>query len=125
MPKYAIKEGTPLPSARQFLEYLNDWFYRDLSAESHLSGYGLMRRGGVLLAPDKHENREEMLRKYKSDQVSITITLLLALASEIEAHFLFGLAERIKYVWCILNAYSIAARELYDRRYSALLSAQP
>jgi hypothetical protein len=45
MARYRIKPTSILPPSRQFLEYMNDWFYRDLSAESHLSSRGVMVRG--------------------------------------------------------------------------------
>jgi hypothetical protein len=126
MPSYGIKKGMPVPTTRHFLGYLNDWFYRDLSQQSHLSGHGLMKRGAFLLADfHKIDGIEKTLKKFRSDQAFTTIILTLALASEIEAHLEFGLAERFKYVWVILSGYSGVAKELYDVRYSNLLNTQP
>ncbi len=124
MPRYEIKAGTPLPPERKFLMYLNDWFYRDLSQQSHLGGYGLTKRGAILLAdfyPVK--DIEDKMKKYKSDQVFTTINLVLALVSEVESHLHFGLVERIRYLWGILIEYSDEAKELYEKRYSSLLVA--
>jgi len=121
MPNYGIGRG-PLPPTRQFLCYLNDWFYRDLSQQSHLSAHGLMKRGGFLLLPESQGNdTERRLAKFRSDQAFTTIILLLALTSEIEAGIRFGLDHRFKYVWGILVGYSEVAKELYERRYSSLL----
>lgn len=36
---------------QDYLRYLNDWFYRGLSAESHLSLNGFGKRAGFLFAP--------------------------------------------------------------------------
>jgi hypothetical protein len=124
MPKYGLKKGEPVPPTRQFLEYLNDWFYRDLSQQSHLGGYGLVKRAGYLIGEfHKISGFEKTLIKFKTAQVSATIALVLALASEIEAYFHFGLAERAKYLWGILMEYSGVTKELYNRRYSSLLSS--
>ena len=126
MTNYGIKQGMRVPASRKFLTYLNDWFYRDLSQQSHLSGYGFMKRGGFLIADfHKVDGIEKKLEKFRSDQAFTTIILTLALASEIEAHLDFGLAARFKYVWVILSGYSRVAEELYDVRYSTLLNTQP
>ena len=124
MPRYGISGADPLPIAREFLAYMNDWFYRDLSAQSHLSLPGLtMRAAGLIKLARKDEDVEEALSKVKSDQVSTTLTLLLALVSEIDSYFNFGLAERAIYLWTVINAYSLATREVYYKRYNQLLSS--
>ncbi len=112
-----------MPANREFLRYLNDWFYKDLSDQSHLGALGLMKRAGFLL----HENQnnpmaQEFLQKFRHIQASQTICLILALVSEIEAYFRFGLAERASYLWVLLRDYSPVSKELYEKRYSDLLS---
>ena len=96
MVNYEVKKKSPLPPTRAFLKYLNDWFYADLSQQSHLGGSGLMKRAGALIN-DYHKNpeTEENLRRYKNSQVGQTVALVLALASEMEAYFNFGLRERV------------------------------
>ncbi|MGA8556987.1 MAG: hypothetical protein WB630_21455 [Candidatus Acidiferrales bacterium] len=49
-----------------------------------------------------------------------TITLMLALASELEAYFKFGLRERIQYLWGLTVPVIVLAKEVYDKRYAAL-----
>jgi hypothetical protein len=44
MPNYEIDPGNRPPD-REFLAYLNDWFYREMSAEAHLSFFGLGQTG--------------------------------------------------------------------------------
>jgi hypothetical protein len=102
------------------LRYLNDWFYRGLSAESHLSLNGFGKRAGFLLAPSP-EDRRRVLDKSRSDDVFTTITLVVALLSEIEIEFRFGLTDRLKYVWGIIQEYWGEAKDLYTRRYSTAL----
>jgi hypothetical protein len=123
MVRYGIN-GATLPPSRQYLQYLNDWFYRDLSTQSHLGALGLMKRGGFLLNYDPHDPQTEArLQKFKHNQIGVTLTLVLALASEIEAYFNFGLAERARYVWAILLDAIPLSKELYEKRYSTLLAS--
>jgi len=61
------------------------------------------------------------LKKYKSDCVITTISLVLALLSEIEGEFHFGRAERLRYIWVTLSGFSGVAKELYEFRYGDVL----
>lgn len=122
-------EYWPLPSQmvrsasseqnKEFLSYLLDWFYRELSQDAHLSWPGLAVRS---IFHVQGEEAQRALEKFKSDCVFITITLVIAIASEIEANLSFGLAERIRYLWGILCEYRGEALTLYEKRYEALLS---
>ena len=122
MVRYGIKKGQKVPPNRMFLHYLNDWFYRDLSSQSHLDGLGLMKRAGFLLSDYRRdEGTLTKLQQFKHDQVGTAITLVLALVSEIEAKFRFGLAERAKYLWKIIVDSMPVAQEIHEKRYSQLL----
>lgn len=70
---------------------------------------------------EDREQRKPILDKFKSDYVMTTITLVLALASEIQIEFNYQLSERLKYIWSILNPFWGEAKELYDYRYATLL----
>lgn len=122
MVTYGISSKAPLPPNRAFLKYLNDWFYADLSQQSHLGGSGLMKRAGALINDYRRNPRtEENLRRYKISQVGQTLSLILALGSELEAHFGFGLRERAQYVWVLMAPYIAVAKELFVKRYAGLL----
>jgi hypothetical protein len=122
MVRYGIKRGHRVPPNRMFLHYLNDWFYRDLSGQSHLDGLGLMKRAGFLLSDHRRDEATvTMLQQFKHDQVGMAITLVLALVSEIEAQFGFGLADRAKYLWKIIVDSMPIAQEIHEKRYSRLL----
>src|SRR5207249_1718878 len=55
MPSMASNAGT-----RDFLLYLNDWFYREMSSQTHLSFAGVMKLGGLILSGHLGwEKREE------------------------------------------------------------------
>ncbi len=118
----------PIPSQMKgqakdpaFLEYLEAWFYRTLSQEAHLSFPGLVHRGSALLRKPGEE-REAQLIKRKSQAMGTTITVLLALASEMEHLLRFGLGERLAFVWGVLIKYWEEAEDLYKMRYAQFLT---
>lgn len=122
MIRYGLNRADDLPETRVFLQFINDWFYRELSQESHLSFPGLAHRGGVLMELDKKEAlAQEKLDHNKSTQMVMTMTLLLALCSEIEHYFKFGFKQRIMVLWGILSAALPIPKEVYQARYAALL----
>jgi hypothetical protein len=121
MPNYGLKKGVAVSPSRNFLAYLNDWFYRDLSGQSHLSQLGLVKRAGFLIDGFSLDDfKEESVTKFKQDQVATAITLVTCFASEIELFFHFGQATKIKYLWTILQEYFPIAKEICDKRYSNL-----
>lgn len=111
------------PQTIKFLEFLRDWFYRELSAASHLTLPGLMKAGNQLIKDQSDDKQRESLLDFKSECLTTSVTLLLALISEIEAIARFGLEGKISYLWGILIQYWSDANELYDIRYSKLLTA--
>jgi len=110
-----IKEQT-----RTFLEYLDAWFYRTLSQAAHLSFPGLAHRGAPLLV-NPGDEREARLTKRKSQAVFTTITIVLALASEMEHLLQFGLGVQLAFVWTVLVEYWEEADDLYKMRYAQFL----
>jgi hypothetical protein len=103
------------------MNYLNDWYYGDLSSESHLSLSGLVMRSMALDPDQDPEERAWRLNKQRSDNTLKATVLALAFASEIEIECRFGLAQRLKYVWTVLAGYFDLAKELYDPWYSKRL----
>ncbi len=99
---------------------MNDWFYKKLSQDSHLSWPGLIRRGGFLLNPDREE-RESALDKYRSNCFCTTLTVLFALLSEIQIELGYDLAERLKYLWTFLGDFFGESKEAYEKRYQRML----
>lgn len=125
-----IEKSNPNSSSLTFMKYLNDWFYRELSGQSHLNVHGLVDRG-MYFAPMEMKKSvagdaaEEIFREkleiFKNNQVWIAITLMMSLVSEIEAHFKFDLAQRVKYLWGVLLNYSDLSKEIYEKRYATVL----
>ncbi len=105
---------------RDYLAYLNDWFYKELSSESHLSWPGLAKRSMHLLNKDR-DDHDTVLDKFRSDCFTMSIALLLAFLSEIQIELGYDLSERLKYIWHVLNPGFNMVRELYDYRYANLL----
>jgi hypothetical protein len=64
---------------------------------------------------------EEKLKRYRYAQIGQALTLVLALASEIEVHFEFGLKEQALYVWNLAAPVIFVADEVYRKRYRELL----
>jgi hypothetical protein len=121
MSGYELSPKVSAPPSRVFMKYLDDWFYKDLSQQAHLGGTGLMKRASVFLC-DRHDpERQAALRKNNYSWWGQTITLMLALASELEDYFRFGLRERIQYLWGLTVPVIVVSKEVYDKRYAAIL----
>jgi len=126
MPHYGVKRGVPLPATRQFLVFLNDWCYRELSSQAHLSFEGVLKVGALLLrdtllGAQRDHLEETQLPRFKSSQLGRTLTLVLTLLSEIDAYFGFGSRQKLRYLWTILGSYCLESKEIYEKRYQALL----
>ena len=116
-PGKMIHDGDTTDDRTRYMSYLNDWFYKTLSADSHLSWPGFARRAIHFM--DKDENqRVNRLRKYKSDCFVTAITLVLVLLSEIECEFRFGRTGRLKEVWNSLSEVFLEAKEIFEFRYA-------
>jgi len=121
IPSRMAKDPDTSEVRRTYLKYLEDWFYRDLSQDAHLSWPGLVRRVGYLLSTHPTEEERARLIKQKSDALMDATIMLLAMLTEISVELRFGLEQRLRYVWGVLRTLGPATEELYRRRYLALL----
>lgn len=119
-PGQMIRDKRTARTRTNYLTYLNDWFYKELSSDSHLSWPGIARRSMHFLNKD-HEQRERDLNKFRSDCLIMTVALVLAVLSEIQIELRYDLAERLKYVWGVLKPAFLMLRELYQYRYEKSL----
>lgn len=117
IPSRMLKDPSLAADRRDLLQHLYDWYYKHLSAESHLSPSGLAMRVGALLPPENREVRDWRLSKQRSDQVTAASLIALAFATEIDIAFQYGLRPRLVYVWTLLVQHVGMARELYDPWY--------
>ena len=119
---YGVSPSAPLDPTRAFMKYLNDFFYIDLSQQVHLTPWGTMKRTGFLLDEVRADpSFDTQVKKYRYIQVGHTVVLALALASEIEAHFNFGLRKDAAYAWSLAASLIAIADEMYKKRYQELL----
>ena len=126
MVMYGINPNKPLPSSRQFLQHLNDWYYREMSSQAHLGFRGLSNIGYAVmfntLSKSERENLEkETFPAFRSIQISRTVILSVVLLSEINCFFKFSLDHRLLELWLILCDSSPDAKEIFELRYKALL----
>jgi hypothetical protein len=109
---------------RQFFVYLDDWFYRGLSAQAHLSGSGLAMQAAALFPwHDAEEERRWKLDKNRSDNFLLALVLMLSILCEVEIQLRFGMQERLLYIWGTLTPDYGIARELFAFRYAEGLRA--
>lgn len=125
-----LRNNRPRSKAIPFMEYILSWLYRELSGQSHLNVLELAKRGVLFSTEDAKRNfgakweekREEHLEDYRQHQIFLAITIMLAMCTEIEAHFRYGKRDDITYLWTALNEYSDMTKDLWDTRYSTLLT---
>jgi len=120
IPSRMLKHKDLSPETQKFLQYLNDWIYRELSADSHVSAAGIMRHHGQLLR-EKGEEKQKILFKLKSDSVFTAITLIVAICTEIDDMCHYGREEKLSYLWRIIVEYWGEAKDLFERRYREML----
>ncbi len=121
IPSGILKDPSLGTERRDLLQHLYDWYYKHLSAESHLSPSGLAMRVGALLPAQDEELRDWRLGKQRSDQATAASLIALAFASEIDIAFVYGLRPRLAYVWTILAQHVAMARELHEPWYKSRL----
>jgi len=97
---------------------------RELEMPFELAGIGIQRDNRIaeqILGPDWEEKLKAHLENYRHNQIYITITLMLAIASEVEGHFHFGRNQKARYLWKVFSEHSDITKDFWDTRYSALL----
>ncbi|UCG91736.1 MAG: hypothetical protein JSV97_11785 [candidate division WOR-3 bacterium] len=105
---------------KDFMQYLQDWYYKQFSQAVHLTYPGLAVMGSHFL-PTYADKSEDIVKKLRSDCAFHSITLILAYFSEIEHILKFQHKKELKYLWTIVSEYWGIAQELYDKRYQNLL----
>ena len=75
----------------------------------------------LILIDEKDARREPILRDLKITNVMLTVTILLAIYSEINDIGHFDRAPALAYCWRILSETRTEARELYKLRYRTML----
>jgi hypothetical protein len=123
MVNHGVSPHTPSTPVQAFMKYLYDFFYIELSQQAHLGAWGITKRGGFLvdeirLLPET----AAQVRQYRYSEIGQSVALVLALASEIELHFNFGLRQDALFVWNLAAPVIVIVNEVYEKRYKALLA---
>lgn len=90
-----LKDNRPKARVIPFIEYLNSWLYRELSGQAHLNILELAGKGAffsieqskAMFGRDWERTRKDELEQYRQKQIIVAITIMLAMATEIEVHF--------------------------------------
>jgi hypothetical protein len=129
-----LQNDYPQSDAIPFIQFLDDWLYRELSTQSHLEPRGLGELGLYFLGMDdlkiiSGEDRDgirarlnEKIAEFRTTQMWTAITLMLALISEIEVHFGYGLKQKLMFIWTLVNAHNEISQEVFSERYEKVLA---
>ena len=120
-PGRMLQDKKTSPDRLALMQFLNDWYYGQLSSESHLSLPGLVMRSTALIPGHDPDELAWRMDKLRSDNFFVATFMALAYASEIEIECRFGISDRLKYVWTVLAGYTKGAKTLYDKWYSPRL----
>jgi hypothetical protein len=119
-----MKADTSLSTERrEYLQLIEDKFYKDLSSASHLSGPGIYERSSLLLKPHHRLTDDDMeeLAGHRSILMARAMALALCIASEVEIEVRLGLDRRLIRMWTRINAYVPDFKEIYDCWYASRL----
>jgi hypothetical protein len=127
--KQRLERRNPQPAIIPFIEYVNSWMYRYLSGQTHLNLQGIIDRGMFFseeiarqsFGDDWRAPIERHLINYRLTSIYSAVTLMLAICSEIEIHFNYGLSERCRYLWAFFAEYTDISKDFWKTRYEAAL----
>jgi len=127
--KDRLSKRNPVPLIIPFIEYVNSWMYRYLSGQTHLSLQGITHRGmhfypegtREAFGDDWEKKLELHLIHYRVMSFYNAITVMLAMMSEIEIHFKYGLNERCRYLWTFVAEHSDITKDFWKTRYETAL----
>jgi len=104
--------------------------YGEISAQAHLNADGLFTVGALLIsdfASDEMRKliEERILRQSIFQHFSRTLLTVLAIATEIDTFCKLGNQNALVTLWVTLSGYVEEAKDVYERRYQAVLTASP
>lgn len=105
------------PELHNFLQFLDDSLYRELSIFSHSEPFGLVQISPMLLG-----NNPERLQEIKNKNLWLSLTLMMCITSEIEIALNFGLKNELNHIWKVFINLSSTPKEIYELRYRKLLN---
>ncbi len=102
---------------RAFLEHVDAWYYGRLSSYGHLHWAGMAF--SVLASSPEDQWIPGVV---ESNVVIESLLFMLVLLSEVEASKKYGTNQDLRYVWVLLGAAFLDAKEYYEMRYSKILT---
>ncbi|HKV47204.1 MAG TPA: hypothetical protein VJN69_03880 [Candidatus Acidoferrales bacterium] len=109
---------------KNIMEYLNSWFYGEVSSQAHVNSAGLTSVAGFLItdfAPEEHKGLvERYLTQYTFRHFTRSLIVVLAVLHEISESFKLDYDETLARVWTLLGGYCDEAKEVYELRYKNL-----
>jgi hypothetical protein len=120
----------PQTGARQFLQYMNDWFYRELSSQTHLSSHGIQMVGMLAIRRDygpvvQKQIESEQFESFRAQQVTRTAISVLCVVTEVNQTFALKLDNELKGLWADLVESIPESLEVFDKRYAAFFGVPP
>lgn len=119
-PGQMLSRGKLSVADKEFLKFLEDWFYREFSQDAHMSGAGAVRIFSKLLLGDG-QGRDQTLKKLKTANVLVATALLLAICSEMNDIGKFDRGQPLAYLWSVLAQQRAVLDELFQMRYRSML----
>ena len=116
IPSQMLKFKMVCDEKQGFLAEVYSWRYKQSSEWSH-QAWGGMAAGVFATMPEYHWHPG----KFESDAVYTGILFLLMILSEIESACNYGLKQKLRYIWTILNNYFDESENYYHLRYKELL----
>lgn len=105
------------PDIYEYLQFLDDVWYRELSISSHSETYRIAQISPILAGKDKN-----LLFELKNKQLWLSVIAVISIISEIEINLKYGLKPKLAYVWTWFTNNSETAKEIYEMRYQNLLN---
>jgi hypothetical protein len=122
IPGQMIRDCVKSEELKDFMQYLQDWFYKQFSQVAHLSWPGLSVMGTYFLEKERDpDGQAKFIEKMRSDCSFHAVTLIAAFFSEMENILKFGNKKDLQFVWGVIIKYWNYAKELYEKRYQNLL----
>lgn len=119
-PGQMLSRGKLSVPDKEFLKFLEDWFYREFSQDAHMSGAGAVRIFSKLLLGDD-QGRDQTLKKLKTANILVATALLLAICSEMNDIGKFDRGQALGYLWSVLAQQREVLDELFQMRYRSML----
>ena len=110
----------PEAASRQFMQFLDYWFYRELSQSAHGTWPGMIEVVQGLVEAEKRKQGEAdktVILRFRSTQVFMSVSIMLSICCEVDRHFGYGFSDRTEVLWKFLADESMIPRELYQERY--------